>query len=141
MVVIRSFDLFMSFLFVCFFFVFFFVCFFVCFFFVCFFIIIIIDSDGSRKEIASALNDFNNRLCKREYVEPNALKEWKVSIFKKVDKCIKFYSQNTNLLLFKHKSTFRHLKQGIQDLIESMFWFQQTRLQTTLLLFDGYIIY
>ena len=53
--------------------------------------------------------------CKREYVEPNALKEWKVSIFKIVDQCIKFYSQNTNLLPPKPKSTFRHLKQDIQD--------------------------
>ena len=51
----------------------------------------------------------------REYVEPDALKEWKVSIFKIVDQRIKFYSQNTNLLPPKPKSTFRHLKQGIQD--------------------------
>ena len=48
-------------------------------------------------------------------VEPDALKEWKVSIFKIVDQRIKFYSQNTNLLPPKPKSTFRHLKQGIQD--------------------------
>ena len=34
-----------------------------------------------REEIASALNDFGNRWCKREYVEPNTLKEWKVSNF------------------------------------------------------------
>ena len=59
-------------------------------------------------------NSMCNR-CKREYVEPDALKEWKVSIFKIVDQRIKFYSQNTNLLPPKHKSTFRHLKQGIQD--------------------------
>ena len=45
----------------------------------------------------------------------DALKEWKVSIFKIVDQRIKFYSQNTNLLPPKPKSTFRHLKQGIQD--------------------------
>ena len=38
-----------------------------------------------------------------------------VSIFKIVDQRIKFYSQNTNLLPPKPKSTFRHLKQGIQD--------------------------
>ena len=60
-------------------------------------------------------NVFGNRWCKREYVEPEALKEWKVSIFKIVDQRIKFYSQNTNLLPPKPKSTFRHLKQGIQD--------------------------
>ena len=68
-----------------------------------------------REEIASALNDFGNRWYKRQYVEPDALKEWKVSIFKIVDQRIKFYSQNTNLLPPKPKSTFRHLKQDIQD--------------------------
>ena len=68
-----------------------------------------------KEEIASAWNDFGNRRCKREYVEPNALKEWKVSIFKNVDQRIKFYSQNTNLLPSKPKSTSRHLKQGIHD--------------------------
>ena len=71
-----------------------------------------IDFKKCREEIASALNDFGNRWCKREYVEPDALKEWKVSIFKIVDQRIKFYSQNTNLLPPKPKSTFRHLKQG-----------------------------
>ena len=74
-----------------------------------------IDLKKCWEEIASALNDFGNRWCKREYVEPDALKEWKVSIFKIVDQRIKFYSQNTNLLPPKPKSTFRHLKQGIQD--------------------------
>ena len=59
-----------------------------------------IDLKKCREEIASALNDFGNRWCKREYIEPNALKEWKVGI----------YSQNTNLLPPKPKSTFRHLK-------------------------------
>ena len=49
-----------------------------------------------REEIASALNDFCNRWCKREYVEPDALKEWKVSIFKIVD-------QRINVLNFIHK--------------------------------------
>ena len=42
------------------------------------------------------------------------MKEWKLSIFNIVDKRIKFYSQNTNLLPPKTKSLFRHLKQGIQ---------------------------
>ena len=32
-----------------------------------------------------------------------------------MDQRIKFYSQNTKLLTPKPKSTFRHLKQGIQD--------------------------
>ena len=43
------------------------------------------------------------------------MKEWKLSIFNIVDKHIKFYSQNTNLLPPKPKSSFRHLKQGIQE--------------------------
>ena len=73
------------------------------------------DFKKCREEIASALNDFDNRWCKREYVEPIALKEWKVSIFKIVDQRIKYYSQNTNLFPPKPKSTFRNLKQGIQD--------------------------
>ena len=34
-----------------------------------------------REEIASALNDFGNRCCKRESLECYALKEWKISIF------------------------------------------------------------
>ena len=43
------------------------------------------------------------------------MKEWKLSIFNIVDKRIKFYSQNTNLLPPKPKSSFRNLKQGIQE--------------------------
>ena len=38
-----------------------------------------------------------------------------LNIFKIVDQRIKFYSQITNLLPLKPKSTFRHLKQDIQD--------------------------
>ena len=43
------------------------------------------------------------------------MKEWNLSIFNIVDKRIKFYSQNTNLLPPTPKSSFRHLKQGIQE--------------------------
>ena len=35
-----------------------------------------------------------------------------------MDKRIKFYSQNTNLLPPKPKSSFRHLKQGIQKKVQ-----------------------
>ena len=48
----------------------------------------LIDFKNYREEKTSALNDFGNRWCKREYVEPNALKEWKVRIFKIVDQRI-----------------------------------------------------
>ena len=43
------------------------------------------------------------------------MKEWKLSIFNIVDKRIKCYSQNTHLLPPKTNSSFRHLKQGIQE--------------------------
>ena len=54
---------------------------------------------------------------KRESTECNALKEWKLStcIFNILDKRIKFYSLNTNLLPPRPKTSFRHLKQGIQE--------------------------
>ena len=31
--------------------------------------------------IAASLNDFSNRWCKQENVEPDVLKEWKIIIF------------------------------------------------------------
>ena len=40
-----------------------------------------IDFAKCRREIAASLNDFSNRWCKRENVEPDALKEWKINIF------------------------------------------------------------
>ena len=74
-----------------------------------------IDFSKCRREIAASLNDFSNRWCKRENVEPDALKEWKINIFKIIDTRISFYSRNTHLLPTKPKSSFRHLKRGIQD--------------------------
>ena len=76
------------------------------------------DKSGSakcRREIAaSSLNDFSNRWCKRENVEPDALKERKIYIFRIIDIRISFYSRNTHILPLKPKSSFRHLKRGIQ---------------------------
>ena len=68
-----------------------------------------------RREIAASLNDFGNRWCKRENVEPDALKEWKINIVKIIDPCILFYSRNTHLLPPNSKSSFRHLKRGNHD--------------------------
>ena len=48
-------------------------------------------------------------------VEPDALKEWKINIFKITDTHISFYFRYTHLLPPKPKSSFRHLKGGIQD--------------------------
>ena len=48
-------------------------------------------------------------------VDPDALKEWKINIFKIIDTYISFYSCNTRLLPPKPKSSFRHQKRGIQN--------------------------
>ena len=45
----------------------------------------------------------------------DALKEWKSNTFKIIDTRISFYSRNTHLLALISKSSFRHLKRGIQD--------------------------
>ena len=57
-----------------------------------------IDFSKCRREIAASLNDFSNRWCKRENVESDAFKEWKINIFKIIDTRISFYSCNTHLL-------------------------------------------
>ena len=75
-----------------------------------------IDFSKCRREIASSLNDFSNRWCKWENVEPDALKEWKINIFKIIDTRILFYSRNTHIFPPKPNSSFRHLKRGIQDI-------------------------
>ena len=68
------------------------------------------------------------------------MKEWKLSIFNIVDKRIKFYSQNTNLLPPKPKSSFRHLKQGIQEFHRKYVLVPADKAvnNVTLLLFVGY---
>ena len=58
------------------------------------------------REIAASLKDFSNRWCKRENVEPDALKEWKSHIFKIIDIRISSYSRYTHILPPKHKSFF-----------------------------------
>ena len=55
-----------------------------------------VDVDDN-KGFAASLNDFSNPWCKRENVEPDALKEWKINIFKIIDTRISFYSRNTHL--------------------------------------------
>ena len=74
-----------------------------------------IDFSKCRREIAASLNDFGNRWCKWENVEPDALKECKINIFKIIDTPISFYSRNTHLLPPIPKSSFPHLKRGTQD--------------------------
>ena len=47
-------------------------------------------------------------------VEHEALRDWKLSILRIVNKRISFYCQNTNLLPPKPKTSLCHLKLGIQ---------------------------
>ena len=65
--------------------------------------------------MAVSLNDLSNCWRKGENVEPDALKEWKINIFKIIDTRISLYSRNTHLLPPKPKYSFLHLKRGIQD--------------------------
>ena len=52
-----------------------------------------IDFKKCREEIASALNDFGNRWCKCEYVEPNVL-----NLLNFIHKMLAFYLLNLNPL-------------------------------------------
>ena len=70
-----------------------------------------IDFNKCRETIASALNDYCTRWCKREPVESN----WKLKIFKIIDERVLFNSNNLDLLPPKPKLSFRYLKLGIQD--------------------------
>ena len=70
---------------------------------------------GCRGGVAASLDDFSDRWCRREGVEPGALKEWKINIFKIIDACVSFCSRNAHLLPPRPRSSFRHLKRGVQD--------------------------
>ena len=48
-------------------------------------------------------------------MECEALKDWKLNIFKIIDRRVSFYSQNTNMLPRKPKISYRYLKLGIQE--------------------------
>ena len=65
-----------------------------------------IDFPKCRGEIAASLNGLSNRWCKRVSVEPDALKEWKINIFKIIDTRISFHPRNTHLLPLKPNSSF-----------------------------------
>ena len=73
------------------------------------------DFNKCRKEVAAALNELGNRWCKPEYVENEALNEWKLSMLRIANKHISFYCQNTNLSPSKPNVYLRHLKLGIQE--------------------------
>ena len=49
-----------------------------------------IDFQKCREKIGASVNEYCNRCCKRNHVECDALKDWKVNIFKIIDRCISF---------------------------------------------------
>ena len=80
----------------------------------------------------NTVNDFSNRWCKRENVEPDVLKEWKINIFKELILIFQFtlvilifYPLNLNLL-------FVILNEVSRIFICTMFAFQQIKLLTML---------
>ena len=98
-----------------------------------------IDFQEYREKIAACLKEFCNRWCKREHVECDALKDWKLNIFKNIDRPISFYSQNTNMLPRKPKISYRYLKSGIEDFHRKYVLVPADKAQTMLLFFDGCI--
>ena len=48
-------------------------------------------------------------------VECDALKDWKLNIFKIIDRRIPFYSQNANMLSRKPTISYRYLKSGLEE--------------------------
>ena len=75
-----------------------------------------IDFQKCREKNAAILNEYCNRWFKREHVECDALKDWKLNISKIIDRRISFYCQNTTMLPRKPKiSSYRYLKSGIEE--------------------------
>ena len=75
-----------------------------------------IDFQKCRKKIATSLNEFCYRWCKREHVECDAFKDLKLDTFKIIHRRTSFYSQNTNMLQCEPKISYRYLKSGIEEL-------------------------
>ena len=65
--------------------------------------------------ILTCMSGKNNTLSLQCDVECDALKDWKLNIFKIIDRRISFYSHNTNMLLRKPKISYRYLKSGIEE--------------------------
>ena len=74
-----------------------------------------IDFQKCREKIAASLNEYCTRSCKREHVEGDALKAWKLNILKIIDRRISFYFHNTNMLPRKPKISYLYLKSGIEE--------------------------
>ena len=96
-----------------------------------------IDFQKCREKIAGSLNEFCNRWCKREHFKCAALKDWKLNIFKIIDRRISFYSQNTNMLPRKPKISYRYLKSGIEEFHRKYVLVPADKAANIVVLFDG----
>ena len=74
-----------------------------------------VDFNRCREEVSSALGGFGGRLCKRESVGCGAMKEWGLGMFCIVDGRVGFCSRCAGLLPPKPKSSFGHLRRGVQE--------------------------
>ena len=71
-------------------------------------------------------------------MECDALKNWKLNIFKIIDRRISFYSQNTNMIPSKPKINYRFLKLGIQEFHRKYVLVPGGKSPNNAVLFDGY---
>ena len=60
------------------------------------------------------MGDFSNRWSKQENVEPDALREWRIGIFKVIDAHVSFYSRSARILPPGPGSSFGRLGRGGQ---------------------------
>ena len=74
-----------------------------------------LDFKKCRETIAGSLNEFCNRWFKREHVECDSLKDWKLNTFKIIDRRISFCSRGAGMLPRKPKINYRYLKSGIEE--------------------------
>ena len=73
------------------------------------------DFQKCREKIAASLNKLYYHWYKRQRAECDALKDWKLNIFKIIDRRISFYSQNTSMLPRKPKISYCYRKSGIEE--------------------------
>ena len=64
--------------------------------------------------VAASLGDLGGRWCRRGGVEPDALKEWRIGVFRIIDARVSFCSRGARLLPPRPGSSFRHLGRGVR---------------------------
>ena len=74
-----------------------------------------IDFEACRVEIATAIDAFCVKWCRREDAEANSLSNWKKQIFDIVDKRIDFYKHNPSLLPPKPRFSIQYLRKELKN--------------------------